>query len=83
LSEQQEYKSSETKERLGFFGYAIGLIIFFPMMLALNLIPGVREIYHLFFYVETGYTWAYLLSQIYPFLLAIPFFFMRRKKTKI
>ena len=83
MSEQQEYKLPETKERLGFFGYVIGLFIFFPLMLALNLIPGISDIFHLFFYVEPGYTLAYFLSQTFPFFLAIPFFFIRRKKTKI
>jgi len=83
LSEQQEYTPPETKERLGFFGYVIGLFIFFPVMLGLNLIPGISDIFHLFFYVEPGYTIAYFLSQTWPFFFAIPFFFIRRKKTKI
>jgi len=83
MSDQQEYKPPEVKERLGFFGYAIGLVINFLLIIVLYLIPGISEILHLYLYVEPDYTWQYLLSQIYPIFLAIPFFFIPRKKSKI
>jgi hypothetical protein len=83
MSNHQEYKPPETKERLGFFLYAIGLIIIVPLMIALFLTPGIGEILHLYLYVEPDYTWQYLLSQIYPIFLAIPVFFIPRKKSRI
>jgi uncharacterized membrane protein HdeD (DUF308 family) len=83
MSNHQEYKPPETKERLGCLGYAIGLIIIFPFIMVLYLIPGIIEILHLYLYVEPDYTWQYLLSQIYPIFLAIPFFFVPRRKSRI
>jgi hypothetical protein len=83
LSDVQQEGPPMKEERLGFFGYALGLVIFFSVMIALNFAPGISDIMRPLMYVEPGYTIPYFISQIYPLILAIPFFFIPRKRTVV
>ncbi len=82
MSEYNLFGPSYVKERLGFFGFALGLVIYFIALILLNVIPyGYLVI--AFFYSPFTIPFQAVMSFIYPLAWSIPFVFIPRTKTSI
>ncbi|MGY5859872.1 MAG: hypothetical protein RTU63_10925 [Candidatus Thorarchaeota archaeon] len=82
MSDTKLFSIPQKKERLGFFGFALGLVIYFVGFIGLNVIPFGYVVIS-FFYAPFTIEFQSVMVFVYPLLWSIPFFFIQRTKTTI
>jgi hypothetical protein len=80
LSEYNLFGPTQKKEKLGFFGFALGLVIYFVTLILLNVIPYGNIVIALF-YAPFTIPFQAVMSFIYPLIWSVPFIFIQRTKT--
>jgi hypothetical protein len=82
MSNGQLFDPPQKNERLGFFGFALGLVIYFVVNISLNVIPGGNVIITIFYAPFTTPLQS-VMGFVYPLIWSIPFFFIQRTRTRI
>ncbi len=67
------------REKLGFFGFAIGMVTYFVGLILLNIIPY-GYIVIAFFYAPFTVEFQYVMTFVYPLIWSIPFIFIQRTR---
>ena len=82
MSNGRLFDAPQKKERLGFFGVALGLVIYFVVFFSLNVIPYGYVVIAMLFAPFT-IQFQTVMSFVYPLLWSAPFFFIKRTKTVV
>ena len=82
MSNGQLFDPPQKRERLGFFGFALGLVIYFVGFIVLNVVPYGYVVISIF-YAPFTYTFQAVMVFIYPVIWSIPFIFIQRTKTSV
>jgi len=82
VSEYRLFGPTKKKERLGFFGFALGLVMYFICLILLNVVPY-GYVVIAFFYTPFTIQFQAVMSLIYPLIWSIPFIFIPRTKSII
>ena len=80
MSEYNLFGPTLKRERLGFFGFALGLVVYFTCLITLNTIPYGYVVID-FFYAPLTIPFQAVMSFVYPLIWSIPFIFIPRTKT--
>ena len=79
MSNGQLFDFPQKRGRLGFFGLALGFVIYFVGFILLNVIPFGFVVISLL-YAPFTREFQFVMMFVYPILWSVPFFFIPRKK---
>jgi len=70
-----------TRQRMGFFGFAIGVALYFLMVIIINLIPALSDLVIAYF-PRYEFPWNYVMLFLTPIMWGCVLFFVPYNKSK-
>ena len=66
-----------TEEQLGFFGFALGIVLYLVIVIIVNFFPVLRILFPVY-----EFPWTYIMMLVYPLALGVILSFIPYKKSK-